>query len=206
MSGPIIEEIDSAPEDKPKDNETASDGDSADEGAPNVGASDAAGANLTGEESVSKAKQSRSEKKSRKAMSKLGLKLVPGISRVTIRKNKNILFVIAKPDVYKSPGSDIHIVFGEAKIEDIAQQAQMQAAEKLKAAEGIPTVASDETKGTAAGEESEEEEEEEVDEEGVEQKDIELVMQQANVKRSKAIKALRNNSNDIVNAIMELTM
>ena len=98
------------------DNETASDGDSADEGAPNVGASDAAGANLTGEESVSKAKQSRSEKKSRKAMSKLGLKLVPGISRVTIRKNKNILFVIAKPDVYKSPGSDIHIVFGEAKV------------------------------------------------------------------------------------------
>lgn len=35
---------------------------------------------------------------------------------------------------------------------------------------------------------------------------IELVMSQANVSRSKAVKALRNNSNDIVNAIMELTM
>ena len=41
-----------------------------------------------------------------------------------------------------------------------------------------------------------------VDETGVESKDIELVMSQANVSRSKAVKALRNNSNDIVNAIM----
>ena len=37
-------------------------------------------------------------------------------------------------------------------------------------------------------------------------KDIELVMSQANVSRSKAVKALKNNGNDIVNAIMELTM
>lgn len=41
-----------------------------------------------------------------------------------------------------------------------------------------------------------------MDETGVESKDIELVMSQANVSRSKAVKALRNNSNDIVNAIM----
>ena len=40
----------------------------------------------------------------------------------------------------------------------------------------------------------------------MEDKDIELVVSQANVSRSKAIKALKNNSNDIVNAIMELTM
>ena len=48
----------------------------------------------------------------------------------------------------------------------------------------------------------EDDEDEEVDEEGVEDKDIELVMSQANVSRSKAVKALKNNSNDIVNAIM----
>ena len=41
-----------------------------------------------------------------------------------------------------------------------------------------------------------------VDESGVEAKDIELVMSQANVSRVKAVKALKNNSNDIVNAIM----
>jgi len=48
----------------------------------------------------------------------------------------------------------------------------------------------------------EEDESEEVDSEGVEDKDIDLVMSQANVSRSKAVKALKNNSNDIVNAIM----
>lgn len=48
----------------------------------------------------------------------------------------------------------------------------------------------------------EESEEEEVDETGVEEKDVDLVMTQANVSRAKAVKALRNNQNDIVNAIM----
>ena len=52
----------------------------------------------------------------------------------------------------------------------------------------------------------EDEEDGEVDTEGVEDKDIELVMSQANVSRGKAVKALKNNANDIVNAIMELTM
>ncbi|KAJ0722523.1 putative nascent polypeptide-associated complex NAC domain, NAC A/B domain superfamily [Helianthus annuus] len=35
-------------------------------------------------------KQSRSEKKSRKAMLKLGMKAVIGVSRVTIKKTKNV--------------------------------------------------------------------------------------------------------------------
>lgn len=49
---------------------------------------------------------------------KLGLKQYPGISRVTVRKAKNILFVIAKPDVYKSPASDTFIIFGETKVNE----------------------------------------------------------------------------------------
>lgn len=35
-------------------------------------------------------KQSRSEKKSRKAVQKLGMKPVTGVSRVTIKKSKNV--------------------------------------------------------------------------------------------------------------------
>merc|ERR1712201_7484 len=69
-----------------------------------------------GEDGVSKNKQSRGEKKARKIMSKLGLKQITGVSRVTIRKSKNILFVIQKPDVYKNPASDTYIVFGEARL------------------------------------------------------------------------------------------
>jgi len=41
-----------------------------------------------------------------------------------------------------------------------------------------------------------------VDESRVEAKDIELVMSQAGVSRTKAVRALKNNQNDIVNAIM----
>lgn len=151
---------------------------------------------------VSKAKQSRGEKKARKIMSKLGLKPVTGVTRVTIRKSKNILFVINNPDVYKNPHSDTYIIFGEAKIEDLSQQAQVAAAEKFKAPEATPV----DTASTNVVAPIAEEDEEEVDETGVDEKDIELVVSQANVPRAKAIRALKNNSNDIVNAIMELTM
>ncbi|WP_045168374.1 nascent polypeptide-associated complex subunit alpha, partial [Prevotella intermedia] len=110
-------------------------------------------------------------------------------------------------DVFKNPASDTYIVFGEAKIEDMNQQAQMAAAEKFKE----PTVnpAADNAAHTtvpAAIQEDEEEDEEEVDETGLEEKDIELVVSQANVSRAKAVRALKKNNNDIVNAIMDLTM
>lgn len=55
-------------------------------------------------------------------------------------------------------------------------------------------------------EEEEEEDGEEVDEGGLEGKDIELVMQQASVSRKKAVKALKENDNDIVNSIMALSI
>lgn len=42
--------------------------------------------------------------------------------------------------------------------------------------------------------------------EGMEEKDIELVQSQGNVSRNVAIKALRDNDNDIVNSIMSLSM
>merc|ERR1711977_191573 len=168
------------------------------------GANPLAAAAGLNEDMVSKAKQSRGEKKARKIMSKLGLKQVTGVSRVTIRKSKNILFVINKPDVYKNPASDTYIVFGEAKIEDLSQQAQMEAANRFKAAE-MPSSAA-ETASVPAAIAEEEEEGEEVDATGVEEKDVELVMSQANVSKAKAVKALKNNANDIVNAIMELTM
>lgn len=96
-------------------------------------------------------------------MAKLGVKPVTGVTRVTIKKSKNvctstlfgnmaellllrcqtwvntaaeagcsvqILFVIQKPDVFKSPASDTYIIFGEAKIEDLSAQASAQAAEQ----------------------------------------------------------------------------
>ncbi|EFN54749.1 hypothetical protein CHLNCDRAFT_56187 [Chlorella variabilis] len=160
-----------------------------------------------GEEGGARGKQSRSEKKSRKAMQKLGMKPVPGVMRVQIRKSKNILFVINKPDVYKSPSSDTYVIFGEAKIEDLSAQAAGAAAEQFRMAEAMGGGGAGPAPTRAAEPEEEEEEDgEEVDESGVESKDIELVMTQAGVSRSKAVKALKNADGDIVSAIMELTM
>ncbi|KAL0929023.1 hypothetical protein M5K25_000962 [Dendrobium thyrsiflorum] len=149
-----------------------------------------------------RSKQSRSEKKSRKAMLKLGMKPIPGISRVTVKKSKNILFIISKPDVFKSPNSDTYIIFGEAKIEDLSSQLQTQAAEQFKAPPDLSHVISSSSSKADA---SVAQDDEEVDENGVEPKDIELVMTQAGVSRSKAVKALKAADGDIVTAIMELT-
>ncbi|KAJ6748664.1 putative proteinSCENT POLYPEPTIDE ASSOCIATED COMPLEX ALPHA SUBUNIT-RELATED [Salix purpurea] len=149
-------------------------------------------------------KQSRSEKKSRKAMLKLGMKPVTGVSRVTIKRTKNILFFISKPDVFKSPNSETYVIFGEAKIEDLSSQLQTQAAQQFR----VPDMSSMLPKSdasTAAAAAPADEEEEEVDETGVEPRDIDLVMTQAGVSRSKAVKALQTNNGDIVSAIMELT-
>ncbi|KAL3599564.1 hypothetical protein D5086_007482 [Populus alba] len=123
-----------------------------------------------------RSKQSRSEKKSRKAMLKLGMKTIPGVSRVTVKKSKNILFVISKPDVFKSPTSDTYVIFGEAKIEDLSSQLQTQAAEQFKAPDLSHVISKPETSAIA-------QDDEEVDETGVEPKDIELVMTQAGVSR-----------------------
>merc|ERR1711904_376650 len=146
-------------------------------------------------------KQNRSEKKSRKAIQKLGFKPFPGVVRVTVKKSKNILFVISKPDVHKSPASDTYIIFGEAKIEDLSAQAQAAAAEQFKQPEvAMPTEV---TKPAAKVEDVDDGD---VDESGLEAKDIELVATQAGVSRAKAVKSLRENDGDIVNAIMALTI
>ncbi|GKE20897.1 nascent polypeptide-associated complex subunit alpha-like protein 2 [Tanacetum coccineum] len=148
-------------------------------------------------------KQSRSEKKSRKAMLKLGMKAVLGVSRVTIKRTKNMMFYISKPDVFKSPNSETYVIFGEAKMEDLSSQLQAQAAQQFR----MPDMSSVMAKADASAASSAQavEEEEEVDETGVEPRDIDLVMTQAGVSRPKAVKALKTHNGDIVSAIMELT-
>ncbi|KAI3843137.1 hypothetical protein MKX03_011621 [Papaver bracteatum] len=92
-----------------------------------------------------RSKQSRSEKKSWKAMLKLGMKPITGVSRVTIKKSKNILFVISKPDVFKSPTSDTYVIIGEAKIEGLSSQLLTQAAEQFKAPDLSQVISKPET-------------------------------------------------------------
>jgi nascent polypeptide-associated complex subunit alpha len=141
--------------------------------------------------------QSRAEQKARKSLLSLGLKPVNGITRVTFTRGRGMVYAIDKPEVFKSTNSDTHIVFGEMSVDDMAARAQQAALEEQLAADAEKT-----EEKPAEEAQAEEEEEEEVDAEGVEEKDIELVVSQANVSRTKAIKALKNNNNDVVNAIM----
>ena len=107
-------------------------------------------------------------------------------------------------------------IFGEAKIEDLNSQAQASAAQQLAAqsasdaAQDTSADGADKGKGAetdgAKKAEDDEDDGEEVDDTGLESKDIELVMAQANVSRKKAVKALKENDNDIVNSIMALSI
>jgi len=105
-------------------------------------------------------------------------------------------------------------IFGEAKIEDLNSQSQAAAAQQLAAAEAASGDHAGHDHSTENGKgkepekkaEEEEDDDEEVDDSGLEAKDIELVMTQASVSRKKAVKALKENGNDIVNSIMALSV
>uniref|UniRef100_M8BXF4 Uncharacterized protein n=1 Tax=Aegilops tauschii TaxID=37682 RepID=M8BXF4_AEGTA len=144
-------------------------------------------------------KQSRSEKKSRKAMMKLGMKPVTGVSRITIKRAKNADSCML---LIKSWASDPvrGVEAGRVQEPDVgdaqaAQQFRMQDLSKAMRPDAA----------AAAGAGAPADEEEVVDETGIEARDIDLVMTQASVSRAKAVKALKAHDGDIVSAIMELT-
>lgn len=146
-------------------------------------------------------KQSRNEKKARKAVLRHGMRHMPNVARVLIRKSKHILFVVPKPDVYKSLASDTYVIFGEAKIEDLNNQAHSAAAQRFT--QGAPFVFN----GADAAARPDPRLDLGADEDiqGVDAKDVDLIASQVGCSRAKAIAALKANNNDIVEAIMHLT-
>merc|ERR1719479_297029 len=112
----------------------------------------------------------RLEKKARKVLGKLGLVACNQVCRVTIKKSKDILFVIQNPDVFKVPDSDTYIIYGEAKIEDLNAQQQREASEQFKEPEPSANTNLDD---------AEEEDEEDIDATGLDDGDIQMVMDQS---------------------------
>ena len=159
-------------------------------------------------------------------MQKLGMKPIPGIIRVTVKKSKNTLFVISKPDVFKSPTSDTYVIFGEAKIEDLGgsmamnpaniakqfdrsdpsdvlSQVQSAASNTTTTTEPVPETITETDTTSSAPVESNTTTTEETGE--PDSKDINLVLQQCpNSTRVQATAALKKHKGDIVSAIMEL--
>ncbi|WFD23351.1 GAL4 enhancer protein [Malassezia equina] len=170
-----------------------------------------------GEVGVPERIQSRAERKSRKTLQNIGLKKVQGIQRVTMRRPRGHLYVVANPEVYKSPVSDVYIVFGEVKNEDMSAFAQAQAAQMAQA-QAQEKVMADAAAGTAEPsfnvsdlaskktvEDDDEDDDTPIDETGVDAKDIDLVMEQVSCSRRKAVKALKENNGDLINAIMSVS-
>lgn len=110
----------------------------------------------------------RAEKKSRKAIAKMGLKPfctgnkqtdsstvndsknvpIPGtmqpsgkIVRVTVKKAKNVLFVLSQPDVWKACDNSAFVVFGEARVEDVSGHGNLMRQMMGKGAGGMPNPA-----------------------------------------------------------------
>jgi nascent polypeptide-associated complex subunit alpha len=177
---------------KEKEVVKADDASDSDDGAENAGEGNEGG----------RAGASRGEKKSRKAIIKLGMKPVAGIHRVTLKRSKTVLFAITNPEVFKAPTSETYIIFGEAKAEDLGAQSASAAAEQFRVPDKQavkPAAPQAEAAPAAAAAED-------VDESDIDPKDIELVIAQASCTRAAAVAALKRNDKDIVNAIMELTM
>ena len=153
------------------------------------------------EQVAGRLKLNRAEKKARKAMEKIGMKLVPGVEKIVVKRGKAFTFTISKPDVMKSPTCDTYVIFGEIKSEEQAASAAANAARKFTHTPEVSKVNSAPTASIA----EEEDESEVVDESGLEVKDIELIMSQVSCSRSKAAKALRAAKGDLVEAIMQLS-
>ncbi|MDP2437554.1 MAG: hypothetical protein Q8P67_17565, partial [archaeon] len=141
-----------------------------------------------------KSKQTRAEKKMRKALSKFGLKPVSGVYRVTVKNPQSVMFVITNPDVFKAPDSETYVIYGEAKMEDSALNRFQDAAKNLN----LPTTGGADDEVPAL-------EDATVDATGVEETDINLVVSQTGASRDAAVAALKKHNGDIVNSIMELT-
>jgi nascent polypeptide-associated complex subunit alpha len=179
------------------------------------GAAGAAAGGEAGERTLN-----RAERKARRMMEKLGMKKVPGITQVTLKMGgRQGVFTIPQPDVFEKNGS--YIVFGEARqggqgpggpggVSAAQQQAQavQQLAQQMgqagagAAGGGMEVPKIEELPDTDA---DGAEDVTPVDETGVDAKDIELVVSQAGCSHAKAVAALKENDNDLVNAIMSLT-
>ncbi|TIC19478.1 Septin [Wallemia mellicola] len=154
--------------------------------------------------------QSRAEKKARQALQGLGLKKVQGVTRVVLRRPRNVMLVASNPEVHTAPGSGIHIVFGEFKVED---PSQIQAASQLADQEGqekteskkpeeIMAEMDSQAQNISEGKGKDVEEEGEVDETGVDAKDIELVIAQVGCSRAKAVKVLKENNAKLKRSVL----
>lgn len=135
---------------------------------------------------------SKMEKKNKKALLKSGLKEFPGVEKVSIQTVSKIALAIDEPDVFRS--NDTYVIFGIPRVEDSKTQQTKDVLQNILSQQQFGATEAQET--TA---------EETVDAEGIQEKDIEVVMKEASVSRAAAIKAIKENNGDVVDAVVALS-
>lgn len=149
---------------------------------------------------------SKMDKKNKKAFLKSGLKEFPGVEKVSIQTASKIALAIEDPEVFRS--GDTFVIFGVPRVEDAKSQQARDAVQNIFQQGLTPeaTAGQEQADATAAATTATTgAEEEEVDAEGIQEKDIEVVMKEANVSRAKAIKAIKANNGDVVDAVVSLS-
>ena len=169
-------------------------------------------------EDVDGKKLNRAEKKCKKALLKLGLKSITGITRVSVKRRDGLIFIISDPEVFKSPSAegtkDSYVILGEMKMaEPKINESALKAGgdhhghdhhghdhHHHKEEGKISEVASKAKEAATVVEDTEV-----LSEEGLTPMHIEMVMNNSGCTRNQAIKALRETNNDMVQAIMNLS-
>lgn len=156
-----------------------------------------------------KPKVGRNEKKARKLLITPDMEEIPNIMRATFKRDEKTYFFVDQPTIYKAKNSECYIVFGVVKVDNGESNALLNSAvDKFKAPEEAAEEAAEKPAEEAAEKPAEEkkaeEPEEEVDATGVNPNDITFVMEQTGCTRAEAVKALRENDNDMINAVMAL--
>jgi len=150
-------------------------------------------------ESPKQSPRSRSERKTKQALMKCGLKPVEGVSTVSMKTERSDLtYVVKDPEVFKS--GETYLVFGEAEQTEMKSKAQ-ELEEKMKKLQSM-------AEGIKQTQQKLDEVLDEVGElklEGLDPIDLDLIMKETGVSKFKAAEALRKNDNDLVNAIMYCT-
>lgn len=150
-------------------------------------------------------KSNRGEKKFKKAMTKMGLKPVTGINRVTIKKGKAFVISIDDPDVWKTPGNEnSYIIFGKPNMDGLQTgQNEINQFKNPVTPEGAeePKVEAPSAETAAKVEVAAQD----LDETGLTPDNIKMVVEYTNCTRAEAVRVLRETGDDSVNAIMKLT-
>ena len=118
------------------------------------------------------------------------LKPVSNVSRIVMIRSDGGLIVVEKPEVKWDPRTGTRVFFGAAKVENSNLGAR--AARNLENAQDPPA------RANIQEEDSDDEVDSFLD---CDEKDIRLVMEQANVTRKQAVKALLKNSNQFFEAL-----